>query len=650
MIPVGTAFSATKGLVKTGQFASDTANVINTTDNILNRLLPEGEGEMPAKDESVYTSKRTVLTHQVMIELLSDNLAKELFRPDQSTEAQSLVQKLLFSCCFPPKTLMQIRISDAGLQDALKIERDPSFSQAMNVFGRVSTGMGDTISQAAWVSRVLYVLTAQLTQDCSATNIQIYAQLLKAITALVLDYYQKPKGWWFLSAIESGEVARLYEACKEHKTIFDTVAAKIPDFDWPRSYQILSGHLNSLSKALKEKIAGLIAGKEVKFSKSITYSDWQKDLAKFVGKGCSTAIMMSLSEYDRFKSLIRSNREMLFRVGDAVDEGVIFYVSTLHALIDFIQGCLNCRQGLQSKIGMASVSDSLWWLNLMMDLSLAMVDGISDSALFNTPFSRSILENTNRRLQDFRGLDQQHRSIPFLSQAIGSISDILGHNDKQFNADNPVMLAMTHVLHSDHSQFTLESLINDLRSVIHYAFTSHRSDRSVFFEEKMQFRLYALAHQSIYVDYKDKARSKMRVSALATLVAEQIQLGNRKIHDIEYIATNDQSRTLSRQLKDEFKEFIKSFKQMIQDNLTAPRRTIKLHGYAYPFLMILFRWGLAYFESDMKQINQGEGVLKLPCSFGASQLIANRTRDLFQQKSTDNPKSYEDIRVGLALT
>ena len=155
MIPARAAVSATQGLVKTGQFASDAVNVLNTTDSILNRLIPEEEEEMPGKDETTYISKKTVLTHNVMIELLSDNLAKELFRPDQRIEAQSFLQRLLFSCCCPPKPLMQVSISDAGLQEALKIERDPAFSQAVNVFGRVSTGMGETISQAAWVSRVL---------------------------------------------------------------------------------------------------------------------------------------------------------------------------------------------------------------------------------------------------------------------------------------------------------------------------------------------------------------------------------------------------------------------------------------------------------------------------------------------------------------
>ncbi|HAG62419.1 MAG: hypothetical protein CMF55_06175 [Legionellales bacterium] len=649
MIPAGAAFSATQGLVKTGQFASDAVNVLNTTDSILNRLIPEGEEEMPGKDETIYTSKKTVLTHHVMIELLSDNLAKELFRPDQRIEAQSFLQRLLFSCCCPPKPLMQVSISDAGLQEALKIERDPSFSQAVNVFGRVSTGMGETISQAAWVSRVLYVLTAQLTQDCSSTNIQAYAQLLKAITDLVIEYYQTPKTWWCLSAIESGEVSRLFTACQQYKTIFDTVAARVPDFDWPRSYQILSGHLNSLSKALKEKIASLIAGKEVKFSKSITHSDWQKDLVKSVGKDCAVAIMMSLNEYDKFKSLIRSNRDRLIQIGDAVDEGVIFYVSTLHALIDFIQECLIDWEKLRSKLAISSVSDSLWWLNLMMDLSLAMVDGINDSTLFNTPFSRAILENTNKRLQDFRGSDQHHRSIPFLSQAIGSIADILGHNDKQFNAGNPVMMAMTHVLNSEHSQLTMETLINDLRSVIQYAFTSHRSDRSVFFEEKMQFRLYALAHQLIYEDYKDKTRSQIRVSPLAAKVAEQIQMGNKKIHEIEYIATHDQTRMQSRQPKEAFKEFITVFKQMIQDDLAAPRRTIKQHGYAYPFLMILLRWGLAYFQSDIKRVPQGAAVLMLPCSFNADQLIANRSVNIFKRNTVGEPKALGDICIGLAL-
>ena len=652
MIPASAAsaaIGATQGLVKTGQIASDTVNVLNTTDSILNRLLPEGEEEMPSKDETTYTSKKTVLTNNVMIELLTDNLANELFRPDQRVEAQSFLQRLLFSCCCPPKSLMLVRVSDAGLQETLKIERDPAFSQAVNVFGRVSTGMGEKISQAAWVSRVIYVLTAQLTQDCSSTNIQAYAQLLKAITDLVIDHYQQPKRWFCLSAIEYGEVTRLFTACQQYKTIFDTFAARIPDFDWPRSYQILSGHLNSLSKALKEKIAGHIAGKEVKFSKSITHSDWQKDLIKSVGKDYAAAIMKSLNEYDKFKSLIRSNREMLFRVGDAVDEGVIFYVTTLHSLIDFIQECLIDWEKLRSKLAISSISNSLWWLNLMMDLSLAMVDGISDNALFNTPFSRAILENTNRHLQDFRGLDQHHRSIPFLSHAIASISDILGHNDKQFNADNPVMLAMTHVLNSEHSQLTMETLINDLRSVIQYAFTSHRSDRSVFFEEKMQFRLYALAHQLIYEDYKDKARSQLRVSPLAAKVAEQIQMGDKKIHEIEYIATHDQTRMQSRQPKDAFKEFITVFKQMLQDDLAAPRRTIKQHGYAYPFLMILLRWGLAFFQSDMKQVHQGAGELMLPCPFGADKLIANRAGNIFKRTTVGEPKALGDIRIGLAL-
>ena len=128
MIPGRAAVSATQGLVKTGQFASDAVNVLNTTDSILNRLIPDEEEEMPGKDETTYISKKTVLTHHVMIELLSDNLAKELFRPDQRIEAQSFLQRLLFSCCCPPKPLMQLSICvGAGGFVVLLIEVKKSF-------------------------------------------------------------------------------------------------------------------------------------------------------------------------------------------------------------------------------------------------------------------------------------------------------------------------------------------------------------------------------------------------------------------------------------------------------------------------------------------------------------------------------------------
>ena len=126
-------------------------------------------------------------------------------------------------------------------------------------------------------------------------------------------------------------------------------------------------------------------------------------------------------------------------------------------------------------------------------------------------------------------------------------------------------------------------------------------------------------------------------------------MGDKKIHEIEYIATHDQTRMQSRQPKDAFKEFITVFKQMLQDDLAAPRRTIKQHGYAYPFLMILLRWGLAFFQSDMKQVHQGAGVLMLPCPFGADKLIANRAGNIFKRTTVGEPKALGDIRIGLAL-